>query len=103
MPENGLTAAQKEVILGIEENIQEEWKNKRGLSSGIPSPDVGMGWNIAGRKMPLKVTRDDMLEKVYEDKSQADIREETSSFETETDREMTMDDLMKLKDFFESR
>ena len=103
MPEKGLTAAQKEVILSIEENIQEEWKNKRGLSSGISSPDVGMGWGIAGRKMPLKVTRDDMLEPVYEDKSQADISEETSSSETETDREMTMDDLMKLKDFFESR
>lgn len=106
LPEEGLTAAQKEAVLKIEEDIQNEWKNKRGLSSGIPSPDVGMGWNIAGRKMPLKVTRDDMLEPVseYEVKqvSQIDTKVQVEE-NTEPDREITADDLAKLKDFFAGR
>lgn len=106
LPEEGLTVAQKEAVLKIEEDIQNEWKNKRGLSSGIPSPDVGMGWNIAGRKMPLKVTRDDMLEPVYADKVKLESKVDTKAQveeNTEPDREITADDLTKLKDFFAGR
>lgn len=103
MPKEGLTAAQKEAVLKIEEDIQNEWKDRRGLSSGIPSPDVGMGWNIAGRKMPLKVTRDDMFESVYEDKVKSEETVESNDpikEDIEPDREITADDLAKLKDFF---
>lgn len=106
MPKEGLTAAQKEAVLKIEEDIQNEWKDRRGLSSGIPSPDVGMGWNIAGRKMPLKVTRDDMLEPVYADKVKPESKVDTKAQveeNTEPDREITADDLAKLKDFFAGR
>ena len=42
-------------------------KNKRGFSSGLPSPDVGMGWNICGRKVPLVFNEDDRYELWYND------------------------------------
>jgi len=103
MPKEGLTAAQKEAVLKIEEDIQNEWKNKRGLSSGIPSPDVGMGWNIAGRKMPLKAKRDVLPEPVLEDNIKPEPKVDTkvqAKENAEPDREITMDDLARLKDFF---
>lgn len=107
MPKEGLSSAQKEAILSIEENIQETWKNKRGLSSGIPSPDVGMGWNIAGRKTPLRFNKDDMLELIYEDCSKQDAKDESVEEIKKTDaqpaREATLDDIMRLKDFFANR
>ena len=67
MPKEGLTTAQKEAVLNIEEDIQEAWKDKKGFSSGIFSPDVGMGWNIAGRKVPLQSKEEFVPVKVKDD------------------------------------
>ena len=53
MPDDGLSEKQKEQILKIEEQIQEEWKDRRGLSSGEPSPSVWYGWDICNRETPL--------------------------------------------------
>jgi len=103
MPKEGLTAAQKEAVLKIEEDIQNAWKDRRGLSSGIPSPDVGMGWNIAGRKMPLKAKRDVLPEPVLEDNIKPEPKVDTkvqAKENAEPDREITMDDLARLKEFF---
>ena len=99
MPKEGMTAAQKEAILRIEEKIQDDWKNKIELSSGLPSPDVGMGWNIAGRKMPLKARRDELPEPMLEAEVKPELKvDEKSRVEesTEPDREITKDDLARL-------
>jgi len=98
MPKTGLTAAQKEVILKIEEDIQEEWKNKRGLSSGIPSPDVGMGWNICGRKKPLRFNEDGPQHHAQKESAEATVKPNDKPA-----HEATLDDMLRLKEFFNNR
>lgn len=46
LPVEGLTEAQLERIQEIQDSLEEEWKNARGLTSGIPSPSVGNGWGL---------------------------------------------------------
>ena len=94
MPNEGLTAAQKDVILHIEEDIQEQWKDKRGMSSGLPSPDVGMGWNICGRKVPLQNKENLMLINTLEDNDAEE--NEDSIVDAEEDRPIEEADLTRL-------
>jgi|JI10StandDraft_1071094.scaffolds.fasta_scaffold202871_1 hypothetical protein len=42
-----LTPAQLRAIAILEEEIAIEWDGRKGLASGIPSPPVGKGWNLA--------------------------------------------------------
>ena len=98
MPKEGLTAAQKETILSIEEDIQETWKDKRGLSSGIPSPDVGMGWNICGRKQPLHSK--ECLVPVYTRAENEPQTEEKTVVDNTPDRPIEEDDLIRLLNAF---
>ena len=98
MPEKGLTAAQKEVILRIEEEIPEQWKDRRGLTSKRPSPDVGMGWNICGRKVPL---RSGECETVDIQNDYGTQKVESPVIEDDTpDRPITKDDLRRLSDYY---
>ncbi len=41
-----ITQAQYDRILEIQNEIEEEWKDARGFSSGLPSPPVGDGWGF---------------------------------------------------------
>lgn len=98
MPKDGLTGAQKEAILKIEEDIQEKWKDKRGLASGVPSPDVGMGWNICGRKLPLHKKEELVSVKTYE--KNVPQESERTVIDNEPDRPIEESDLAKLLGVF---
>ena len=50
LPTKALTEPQLERIQEIEDELEKEWEGARGLASGLPSPPVGKGWNISGRK-----------------------------------------------------
>lgn len=53
-PEEGLTQEQKNTVLQIQNDIHETWKDRRGLSSGRPSPSIGNGWNITGDSLMVQ-------------------------------------------------
>ncbi len=46
LPEDHLTEAQLERIREIQDELEAEWKDARGLASGAPSPSVGDGWSL---------------------------------------------------------
>lgn len=50
LPAEGLTEAQKERILEIQEQLEREWEGARGLASGEPSPAVGDGWGLCEKR-----------------------------------------------------
>ncbi len=56
LPEEGLTEAQKEKILEIEEKIEKEWEGVAGVSSGIPSPSIENGFGLCKRAKALDKT-----------------------------------------------
>lgn len=97
MPKEGLSSAQKEAILSIEEDIQQTWKDRRGLASGIPSPDVLMGWNICGRKVPLKNKEIGNIVYMEHDDKGDDIE---AIVDNTPDRPITESDLNKLLEAF---
>lgn len=51
-PTEPLTEAQLERILEIEDELEKEWKNARGLASGLSSPPVGGGWGLLPKSSP---------------------------------------------------
>lgn len=46
LPAEGLTDAQLERIREIQDELEREWKDARGLASGLPSPSIGEGWGL---------------------------------------------------------
>ena len=100
VPQEGLSNQQKEQILKIEEDIQEEWKDCKGISSGEPSPSVGYGWNICGRKEPL--LRDEEYE--FSQQDTQDVKNINTSADEEAadipDRPATTEDLAALMKHF---
>ena len=100
MPKNGLSEQQKEQILKIEEKIQNEWKDRKGMSSGEPSPSVGYGWNICGRKKPL--LRDDEYNFSQQDTHEAKNTDTSTHKEVEDmpDRPIETEDLAALLNHF---
>jgi len=85
LPEGGLTEAQLDRILEIEDEIELEWKDARGFSSGDPSPSIGNGWGL----IP-----EGFAEPIVESEPEAEeCVEEESPLASE-------DDLQSLKDLF---
>ncbi|MBI5421285.1 MAG: hypothetical protein HZA35_03170 [Parcubacteria group bacterium] len=52
LPPEGITEAQLERILEIQEELEREWEGVRGLASGILSPSVGRGWGLCKKTEP---------------------------------------------------
>lgn len=46
LPVGGCTEAQLEMVLQLEAELENEWRGRRGLASGRPSPAVGDGWGL---------------------------------------------------------
>lgn len=49
LPKEGLTEAQKEKIIEIENGIADEWEGRTGFSSGIESPSIGEAFGLVKR------------------------------------------------------
>lgn len=52
LPTEGLSEAQLERIKEIQDELEEEWQDARGLASGLPSPPVGDGWGLLPKSDP---------------------------------------------------
>jgi len=50
LPVSGLTPEQIAFVSSLEDKIANDWDGARGFASGLPSPSVGTGWGITGRK-----------------------------------------------------
>ncbi len=53
LPEEDLTEAQLERIAEIQQELQDTWAGRVGLSSGNPSPPVGRGWGLGDFVSPI--------------------------------------------------
>ena len=53
LPEEGLTEAQLERVAEIQQELQDTWAGRTGLSSGNPSPPVGRGWGLGDFVTPV--------------------------------------------------
>jgi len=78
LPEEGLTEAQLERIIEIQDELEADWEGACGLASGIPSPSVGDGWGL---------NKKEIFETLEEEKSDGDV---------------TLEDLKKLQEKFEN-
>lgn len=76
MPEEGLTDEQLTYIAMIEEELDKQWENARGLASGIPSPPVGDGWGLGTSEMRYVPAR---TEEVWTSEEVDSDEDETSS------------------------
>lgn len=75
MPEEGLTNEQLTYIAMIEEELDKQWENARGLASGLPSPPVGDGWGLGTIEMRYAPVRTEEVwssEEVDSDEDDAD-------------------------------
>jgi hypothetical protein len=54
LPVGGCTPAQMATVGEIEKNLDDEWRGRCGLASGIPSPPVGEGWGLCKKPEPPK-------------------------------------------------
>lgn len=50
LPVDGCTQEQLSTVEKIQQKLDDEWRGRCGLASGIPSPPVGQGWGL--RKKP---------------------------------------------------
>lgn len=87
MPQNGITDAQKQTILKIEDEIHEKWQSN-AASRDKTTPGVGMGWNLGGRSQALLSP-----DEGYDVKTVVEPQEET---EAEQMTEMTSEDKKRL-------
>ena len=62
LPPEGLTESQLEKILEIEEELELEWKDARGMASGKPSPSVGEGWGLVSKNAEQQKDQDKNIE-----------------------------------------
>lgn len=52
LPVDGLTESQLERIQEIQDELESEWEDVRGLASGLSSPSVGAGWGLGNKPKP---------------------------------------------------
>lgn len=70
LPSEGATEAQLERVAEIQQELQDTWVGRRGLSSGDPSPAVGIGWGLGDFTTPLPES-----ETVYTEADEEEVEE----------------------------
>lgn len=93
-PAQGLTEAQKQKVLEVENDIHETWQ-EAAESRGKVTPGIGLGWNLSDRQDPLL---NDLEKNSVKVKEEEVLQESAPTISAEENRRLLKEAKQKLKD-----